>query len=83
MLHLKLYTTLGCHLCELAEQVIARSYLEPRPHIELQDIADDPVLTERYGIRIPVIHHQDSGSELGWPFNETALTEWYKSIIQG
>lgn len=33
------------------------------------DIIDDPALLQRYGIRIPVLRHDVTGDELGWPFD--------------
>lgn len=66
---LVIYSTLGCHLCELA-----KDQLEPLfQHFALRlveiDIADDDVLLEKYGVRIPVIKLQYSEKELGWPFD--------------
>lgn len=37
------------------------------------DIAENDDLLERYGTRIPVVSRQDNGTELAWPFDETAL----------
>jgi glutaredoxin len=68
MLPLTLYTTSGCHLCEHAEAI-----LEQAAHVyEAVDIADDLSLMERYGVTIPVVK-DDSGRELGWPFDGTQL----------
>ena len=74
--NLLLYTTAGCHLCEqagdLVRQVLAEGCAE-QIRVEAVDIADDPELMERYGIRIPVIRMQGSEEELGWPFDEAAV----------
>jgi len=48
---------------------------------EVQDIADDPVLVERYGIRIPVLRRTDDSSELGWPFDFEQLRVFLSGII--
>ena len=64
-----LYTTAGCHLCEMAEEVLDGCDVRFTP----VDIADDPALIERYGVRIPVIA-LPSGRELGWPFDGSAVT---------
>lgn len=64
-----LYTTAGCHLCELAEAVLDDCGVVFMP----VDIADDPQLIERYGVRIPVMA-LPSGRELGWPFDGSAVT---------
>ena len=69
MKKLRLYSTLGCHLCEDAKEVIL-PFLEPH-NISLQeiDIADSDELIGRYGVRIPVVVGDDSGDELNWPFD--------------
>ncbi|MGZ8218455.1 glutaredoxin family protein [Methylomagnum sp.] len=71
MIHLTLYGTLGCHLCEQAEAILheaARASGLTLP-FEKVDIADDPELFERYGIRIPVLRESTSETEIGWPFD--------------
>lgn len=68
---LLLYTTPGCHLCELAEEILHGVGARFNP----VDIADDPSLIKRYGVRIPVVADQ-TGRELGWPFDGTALATW-------
>jgi glutaredoxin len=65
---LQLYTTAGCHLCEHAEEIL----YDLSVRFEAVDIADDPSLIERYGVRIPVLR-DDAGQELGWPFDGTAV----------
>ena len=88
MSHYLLYHTLGCHLCELAEECVEVSLQilsktssktsseEQRPTFQKVDIANDEALIERYGIRIPVIVSQRSGAELNWPFDSAALMKW-------
>lgn len=74
--NLLLYTTAGCHLCEQAEDLVRRVLAEghgEQIRMESVDIADDPELMERYGIRIPVIRMQAGDDELGWPFDEAAV----------
>ncbi|PVZ69531.1 glutaredoxin family protein [Pelagibaculum spongiae] len=65
---IKLYTTLGCHLCEQMEQLVAQAAFEQSLDIHLQhvEISGDDQLEERYGIRIPVIQ-KPTGEELAWP----------------
>lgn len=62
---LVLYGTSCCHLCEQAEAILRDAGIDAE-HI---DIAEDDVLLEKYGIRIPVLRRADSGAELGWPFD--------------
>ena len=73
MLPLTLYTTFGCHLCEHAESI-----LEQGGHVfQAVDIAGDLSLMEQYGVRIPVVK-DDSGRELGWPFDGTQLEQFLR-----
>ena len=46
-----LYTRRGCHLCEQAEDLLAVK----RPDTSLVDVDTDPLLTARYGLRVPVL----------------------------
>ncbi|MEE4252096.1 MAG: glutaredoxin family protein [Alcanivoracaceae bacterium] len=60
----ELLTTAGCHLCEQAQQIIARA--APQVDIVLVDIAEDDALIEQYGEIIPVLRFAQT--ELCWPF---------------
>lgn len=66
---LVLYGTTFCHLCEQAEAVLQAIGVEAE-HI---DIAEDDALLEMYGVRIPVMKREDTGEELGWPFDAAAV----------
>jgi hypothetical protein len=59
-----LYTTVGCHLCEQARELV--STVAPDITLTLVDVAEDDELLARYGERIPVLMKE--GRELGWPF---------------
>lgn len=59
-----LYTTLGCHLCDQARELLLM--VEPGVEIEAVDVAEDDDLIVRYGERIPVLAR--NGQELVWPF---------------
>ncbi len=62
-----LYTTAGCHLCELAKELLLQAKQQiPLTIIDLE-IGDDDDLVERYGTTIPVIEFAD-GKQLNWPF---------------
>jgi hypothetical protein len=63
-----LFTTLGCHLCELAEEEIM-PLVEHGLMVELIDIADSEALVDAYGLRIPVLRRLDTGAELSWLFD--------------
>lgn len=74
---LVLYSTLGCHLCGQAEQLLQALPLTGPLAVEVVDIADDDALVQRYGTRIPVLGWEREGerigAELDWPFNEAAV----------
>lgn len=68
-----LYTTAGCHLCEQAAEMLDWLQQQCQVTVEAVDIASSEALVERYGIRIPVVQHKESGVELGWPFGPEEL----------
>ncbi len=69
-----LFSTVGCHLCEQAEQLL-RS-LPVTIDYNAQEISENEQWLDRYGIRIPVLHHLSSGDELSWPFDEEILLQF-------
>lgn len=70
-----IYSTLGCHLCEQALEIL-KPLLGDDDRIEEVDISESDQLMEQYGIRIPVIKREDNGQELGWPFDEQQILSW-------
>lgn len=81
MSQLKLYSTEGCHLCELAEKVLGeveQSY--PTLKWTVVDIANDESLTESYGIRIPVIQLEGAEYDLGWPFTHDEVIHYLQQF---
>lgn len=60
-----------CHLCDLALAVLAQAQL---PAFESVFVDDDAQLEVRYGERVPVLRDEDSGEEIGWPFDAAAVT---------
>lgn len=74
MSRLKLYTTLGCHLCEQLEAALARLAVA-RIELERIDIASDEALVMRYGTRIPVLADA-AGQELDRGFEAERLAVW-------
>lgn len=73
-LHCELFGTLGCHLCEYAEQVL-EPFVAQGLEVELLDIIDSPQWLERYALTIPVLRRVDTGQELNWPFDEQAVLQ--------
>jgi len=75
MIRAILYGTLGCHLCDDAEALLApllpsvSAAIGTDCEIECIDIADDDALLERYSTRIPVLRRIADDVELGWPFD--------------
>ncbi len=72
--HCELFGTLGCHLCEKAEQVL-QPFVAQGLVVELLDIVDSPEWLERYTLTIPVLRRVDNGQELNWPFDENAVLQ--------
>ena len=69
---LRLYGREICHLCDEAEGMLRRLGLVA----DYVDIAGNAELLKRYGTRIPVLQRMDSGAELGWPFDATAVVRF-------
>ncbi|HAT57242.1 MAG TPA: glutaredoxin [Gammaproteobacteria bacterium] len=79
---LLLFTTLGCHLCEEAERMLATVACSQSFTLTVDaiDIADDEALVEKYGILIPVLKRARDGEELGWPFDEELLARFINPL---
>jgi len=70
---IRLYTTLGCHLCEKALSMIQHfKSIGTATTVEAIEIADSDEMIKRYGIRIPVIAREDD-KEIDWPFSISDL----------
>ncbi|MCE9663647.1 glutaredoxin family protein [Halomonas sp. M5N1S17] len=74
MIRLRLYTTLGCHLCERQESLLTL-LLQGEYHLEKVEISEDDALIERYGVRIPVLA-DEAGKELDRGFEPPRLAAW-------
>ncbi len=75
----RLYGTSACHLCEMAQELIATQRLSDDGFdVEVVDISESEVLFERYGLRIPVLQHPDE-RELNWPFAVPQLRDFLDS----
>ena len=71
------YTTVGCHLCDQAKAILQEALHPDLVAVREVDIADDDMLIERYGVRIPVLMREMTGDELGWPFSHGDLVEFF------
>ena len=73
---IKLYGTGFCHLCDGAAAILRGLGIDA----DYIDIANgDDELLESYGMRIPVLKRMDTGAELGWPFDTTAVLRFLNS----
>ena len=77
MIRLRLYTTLGCHLCEQLEALLATLCAE-RYRLERVEISEDDELVRRYGVRIPVLA-DEAGEELDRGMEPERLAGWLAS----
>lgn len=75
-----LYQRDDCHLCDLALDVLAGARV---PEFESVFIDDDVALEERYGVRVPVLRDDDTGVELDWPFDGSALRSFIAPLPSG
>lgn len=67
-----LYSTEGCHLCEMAFELCQQAGVADK--VDIVDIAFNDELFSRYGVTIPVLNYQ--GSEINWPFDLQELQHW-------
>jgi len=68
----QLFGTLGCHLCEQAEETL-------KPLLAQGDICERPEWLTRYSLSIPVLRHEESGAELNWPFDTLKVIDWLRA----
>lgn len=74
-MRLTLFSTSACHLCDQAKDLIV-PLLGSGEVLEVVDISESDELIERYGIRIPVVLREDTGAEIGWPFDASRFREF-------
>ena len=72
----RLFTTLGCHLCEDALALLQQLQNEFDLQLEEVEIADSDELMEQYGVRIPVVLCEEATEDLGWPFDLAQLKHY-------
>ncbi|MBW8453727.1 glutaredoxin family protein [Stutzerimonas stutzeri] len=77
----QLFGTLGCHLCEQAEEVLM-PLVEHGLLVELMDIAERSDWVELYGLRIPVLRRVDNGAELDWPFEAEQVVSFLQAAAK-
>lgn len=69
MITINLYTTVGCHLCDLADNILQELSNNYELRINHIEIGDDDELVGCYGTTIPVVKFIDK-SEISWPFSQ-------------
>lgn len=75
-----LYSTPGCHLCEIARDIVSPLLNNYPLYLEEIDIAESDELIERYGVRIPVLKSPHHIEELGWPFGSEQAANFLARI---
>ena len=67
--------TSGCHLCDLAEDILYTVQSAQSFNLEIKDIIERDDWMSRYALKIPVVL-DNSGRELCWPFDENRLLDF-------
>jgi hypothetical protein len=70
---LQLYSTLHCHLCEQAQNLLQQVEKEQSIIWQFIDIAEDDKLLLKYETKIPVLKREDNNTELLWPFTHQEI----------
>ena len=77
-MHLHLYSTSHCHLCEQAEAILVDLALSHDLSWTVIEITDNADLLSRYELSIPVLTRLDTGQEIAWPFNKDQVLDLIK-----
>jgi hypothetical protein len=72
-LHITLYGTAHCHLCEEAESLILQLHNTLPLVLQKIDIMDDAALFEQYQTSIPVLMDNQTNTYLYWPFTSQEI----------
>ena len=76
---IRIYTGPNCHLCEQAKVILYPLLSEQGWELMEVNIHEAENLSQRYGIRIPVVALPD-GSEKDWPFTAAQIGRMLKSV---
>lgn len=76
------YSTSGCHLCDIAWEMLAPLVSRLPLRLEEIEIADSDELVACYGVRIPVIKFADANADLGWPFSESEALDYFQRMLK-
>lgn len=81
MIRFILLGTAGCHLCEQAEAIINHYVMDKTDVlIEPIDIAEFDEWQAQYAIRIPVLYHPETQTDLGWPFAQADVKAFIEAL---
>ena len=69
-MRLTLFQRDDCPLCDLAYEVLAHAGVADFDPVWIDG---DAGLEGVYGARVPVLRREDSGEEIGWPFDADAV----------
>ncbi len=73
--------TSGCHLCELAEDIIDECHSVIDLPVKLIDIAEQTCWQHDFATRIPVLLHRESNNCLCWPFTQDDVITFINRIM--
>ncbi|MFW1676272.1 glutaredoxin family protein [Pontibacter sp. JAM-7] len=77
--NLELLGTAGCHLCDVAAELLVTQLNPAECELYQVDIAEEDLI-DTYGLRIPVLREVQSGAELDWPFDAEAICTFMQSL---
>ncbi len=72
MVNITLFTGNDCPLCDTAKSMLQTPGL-PGYEMAQINVKQERSYYHQYGARIPVLKREDTGAELGWPFDIDAL----------
>lgn len=78
MRRLKLFTTLGCHLCDEAADMVNQQQAADLTLV-MVEITETENLLKEYGVRIPVLKFEGGERELAWPFTMAELSKFLET----
>ena len=81
---LTLLATDACALCDDAFDLLASMPELRGVGLDVVDVAEQPLLVETYGERLPVLVWRDESGAilrpLDWPFDAAAVSRWLRNL---
>ena len=72
-MQISFFTGPECSLCDDAKALLAQLPEHQQPKVTEYNIRENTNHYHLYAVRIPVLKRDDTGDELGWPFDLTTL----------